>query len=162
MHFRYFVVFACSNLICFFFNLSLVSESESVRISIELMSAVAIVDFNGSPCGNNCNQIYITIQIEDEQVFQSERFDNNANSIAVKQTFVSESISVSANIQIELWAPNLILSRWKETAEVFASRGEQTLSGETSSNNRQNSLTVRAKTIKDGDKSGGMSFTCVS
>lgn len=117
------------------------------------MSAVARFDINGNACGSNCNA-YITIKIEDEQVFKSETIDQSA-SADLKQTFVSESISVSANIEIEMWTGEAVLmSSWKETAEVYASRGEQTLSG-------KNSLTIRAKKVKDGEKSG-MSSTCVS
>lgn len=119
-------------------------------------------DIKGKTCemngGINCDT-YIIIKIDDEQVFKSKTIDNNSHP-TFEQTFVSDFINMDAIIAIEMWDSDLIaddlMSVWKGNAEFFATHGEQTLLGEKTSNNRQNSLTIRAKYIRGGEQSKSM------
>lgn len=126
-------------------------------------------DIEGSTCEQNggidCDT-YIIIKIDGKQVHKSKTIDNNSYP-NFKETFVSEFISMGANIEIEMWdsdegySANDLMSAWSETAEFYVNHGEQTLLGNKTADQRQNSLRIRAEWIM-GEKSESMYFICIS
>jgi len=129
--------------------------SGNIRITIDLMGVVAQYDIKGNTRGTD-SETFIIIKIEGQQVFKSKTIDYSSQS-TFGQTFVSEIISVSAKITIELWggAATGLMSSWEETAKYFAYGELQTLYGvDTASNNRENSLTIQVTyTVEDGNGS---------